>query len=600
MRTTWLAGVVILGWASTARAYVEVPHSLGQVVQQSTHIVLMEVEKVNTEKNLIIYKKVRDLKGVHPQAQIKHNIAKAGFHPREWQTIMKWVAPGKKAIFFHNGGASETCIERYWYQAYPGGEWWNMSHAEPFLLRTYYGSPEVLADAVAAILAGREIVVTCLADGNKNELHLQKGKLQRLKASLKLQNYDARRDFVGFGGDGVDIPEIKTISIMQPSSAGWKFLPAREAAAAGDRWRQPDFDDNAWRNGKTPIGYGEAEIANRKGTTVAEQGQPFLFRRVVEIPADLLAQKNTTFRLAIASDNGATVYLNGNMIDQDNADHEFSYWSREVELKAEQLRPGKNFLAAQVSNAQGSSDIYFDAEFSAEVTLPPRARPKPGSVATTNPATPAPAPVNPLTLPEKPGVLTVDKASRTLTIQAVVAPRKLPHLQEIYPLEVIATYPSPLGQKAHETVINFADVRPSSVQKALMELGLKPGQPAKGEGARAEGPQVLLLLEFTDPQGKNQRMPIEKMLADRRTGQLLPPLTWHFTGSALKQPDPEKDDKVPGADLTGTLISLFPVTDETIFQSSLTLKDEGMLKLEIVKGLLPAEGKPVKLIIQVK
>src|SRR5688572_9598793 len=136
---------------------------------------------------------------------------------------MNWAAVGKKAVFCHNGGASETCIGNYWYQCYLQGEWWGMSHAEPFMLRTYCADPEKLVAAVATLLQGKEVIVPCLADGPKEQFHLAKGKLQRMKASLKLQDYNAKRDFVAFGGDGEDIPEFKTVTLLAEGSAGWRF-----------------------------------------------------------------------------------------------------------------------------------------------------------------------------------------------------------------------------------------------------------------------------------------------------------------------------------------------------------------------------------------
>jgi hypothetical protein len=187
--------------SSLSLAYVEAPHSLGQVVQLSTNILVMRVEKVDKEKNLIIFRKVRDLKGTHPTDVIKHNIARNGFNAREWQFPMEWAEVGKTAIFFHNGGASETCIGTYWYQCYAGGEWWGMSHGEPFLLRTFAGNPDKLATAVTDMLANKEVIVPCMVDGNKDDLHLRRARIQRLRASLQLQNYDAKRDFVGFGGE---------------------------------------------------------------------------------------------------------------------------------------------------------------------------------------------------------------------------------------------------------------------------------------------------------------------------------------------------------------------------------------------------------------
>src|SRR5688572_25617545 len=49
--------------SSPAHAYVEVPFTLGRVVNESTIIVLLRVEKVDKEKNLIVFRKVRDVKG---------------------------------------------------------------------------------------------------------------------------------------------------------------------------------------------------------------------------------------------------------------------------------------------------------------------------------------------------------------------------------------------------------------------------------------------------------------------------------------------------------------------------------------------------------
>jgi hypothetical protein len=138
------------------------------------------------------------------------------------------------------------------------------------------------------------------------------------------------------------------------------------------------------------------------------------------------------------------------------------------------------------------------------------------------------------------------------------------------------------------------------VHKALESLGLKPGQPARGEDGKATGPELKLSLEFVGTDGKTQRIPLEKSLVNKATGQTLAPLTWHFTGSAVRQPDPEKDEKVFGADLTGTLIALFPVTDDVVIQSNLTLKDEPVLKLETDAKALPKEGTAAKLIIEAK
>src|SRR5687768_12817511 len=145
-----------------AHAYIEAAMSFGAVISQSSNIVLMRVESVDKEKCLIIYRKVQDIKGKHPTDVIKHNIGRGGLRPNEWKPQMDWAEPGKIACFFYNGGASETCIGNWWYQAYAGGEWWNHSHAEPFLLRSYCGPPERLPGIIAQVLEGKEVVVPCM------------------------------------------------------------------------------------------------------------------------------------------------------------------------------------------------------------------------------------------------------------------------------------------------------------------------------------------------------------------------------------------------------------------------------------------------------
>ena len=214
-----------------AQAYVEAPHSLGQVIALSTNVMVVRVEQVDKTKNLIIYRKVRDLKGTHPTDVIRHNIGRGGFNPREWQYTMDWAEVGKTAVFFHNGGAGEMCIGTYWYQIYPGGDWWNLSHGEPYLLRSYAGSVDKLAAAVTDIVAGREVVVPCMVDGNKDDLHLRRGRIQRLRASLKL-DYNPKRDFVGWGGE--DFRRLRGMPGFTHYSAVGRVDPDAQAISCAD------------------------------------------------------------------------------------------------------------------------------------------------------------------------------------------------------------------------------------------------------------------------------------------------------------------------------------------------------------------------------
>lgn len=201
-----------------------------------------------------------------------------------------------------------------------------------------------------------------------------------------------------------------------------------------------------------------------------------------------------------------------------------------------------------------------------------------------------------LTAQDKPAGMQIDKEKKTITIPCKIAPRKLPNLSEVYPIEVIAT--APKGQKAHETIVTF-DVAPSEIHKALEGLGLKPGKPAKGEGGMPAGPEVKIFLDLPGAGGIAKRIPVERALVDKKTGKTMPNIKWLFTGSVVKQPDPTKPDKVYAADQTGTLIAIFPVTDETVFQTSLTMKEEPLIKLDTNTKTLPEIGTDVALVIQI-
>jgi hypothetical protein len=202
--------------------------------------------------------------------------------------------------------------------------------------------------------------------------------------------------------------------------------------------------------------------------------------------------------------------------------------------------------------------------------------------------------------------IAVDKEKKTITIDARVAPRKLPHLAETYPIEVIACWaykaePKPgerSGKKAHETVVTI-DVLPSEVAKAFEQLGAKPGKPAVGEAAKSEGPEVNVYIDVPQGAGAAKRLTLDKVLIDPKTRKGLPKgVKFRFTGSAMVKLDADKPEEMYGADRSGTLIMLFPVDAETVLQSSLTMKEEKFLKMDVNKDVLPKEGEAVKLVLE--
>lgn len=198
--------------------------------------------------------------------------------------------------------------------------------------------------------------------------------------------------------------------------------------------------------------------------------------------------------------------------------------------------------------------------------------------------------------------IVVDKDKKSVSVDAKVALRKLPKLEQVYPIEVIACWAHDrkegAGQKAHETVLTI-DVLPSDVHKALEEVGLKPGKPVKGGETAGEGPDINIFIEFKGEGGATRRLSMDKVLRDPKTNAPFPKsVKFRFTGSVMSKPDPNKSETKYGADITGTLITVYPVSDETVCQTSLTMKDEKYLKLETNIAALPPAGTPVKLILE--
>lgn len=209
IRLAAAAGAVILLAAQSGWAHIQVSYSLARIISDSSNVLLMNVEKVDREKNLIVYRKVRDIKGTHPGDVIKHDIGQRGYSAIEWRNVMQSVEVGRPAVMFHNGGIGEICTDRYWYQA-RAGEWWTMVHDEPIFLLSFTGRPDQLAAAVANMLAGQEVLLPCMAPVQGSTglaarertwipLRSRTGKMLRMKASMKLLDYNFKRDFAGWG-----------------------------------------------------------------------------------------------------------------------------------------------------------------------------------------------------------------------------------------------------------------------------------------------------------------------------------------------------------------------------------------------------------------
>src|SRR5215472_2807077 len=98
--------------------------------------------------------------------------------------------------------------------------------------RSYCGKPEKLAALVAEMLAGKEVVAPCMVDGNKDDLHLRRAKIQRLRCSLKLGDYNQKRDFVGWGDE--DFRRLSGLPGFTHYSALTRVDPEAQAISSVD------------------------------------------------------------------------------------------------------------------------------------------------------------------------------------------------------------------------------------------------------------------------------------------------------------------------------------------------------------------------------
>ncbi len=185
---------------------------MGKLTADSRRIVVLQVDRVSREKQVVILKKVADLKGMGSPDVVKHKLTD-GFHPRQARTILDWAEPGQIAVCFQSDQAALTCIGPFWYECAAGeAPWWTMTAGRPELSYVYSGSARKLREHVTALLAGRETVITALKyralargpgravehdrkhwDANEavGARRLMRGKdwpLCRIRASLKMPN----------------------------------------------------------------------------------------------------------------------------------------------------------------------------------------------------------------------------------------------------------------------------------------------------------------------------------------------------------------------------------------------------------------------------
>jgi hypothetical protein len=210
-------GLLGFGAEPAAHAYIAMPPTtLGHMATWSDHAMLARVEKVDHDKKVITFHKVRDLKGKWPSDLVLHKIdPKPGDSKRappldkeELRHIFAWAKEGKHAVLFAEKARAmaHTYVDQCWYSSVYTGDrsgakaawntWYAIASAPDFLKSQCCGTPDELAQALTAMYAGKEAVVPVVREGTREDLRQGRAQIQGLRVGLRILTLDPKRDFV--------------------------------------------------------------------------------------------------------------------------------------------------------------------------------------------------------------------------------------------------------------------------------------------------------------------------------------------------------------------------------------------------------------------
>lgn len=187
------------------------------------------------------------------------------------------------------------------------------------------------------------------------------------------------------GGQRFEV-DFRKLVLVAANDEEWRYL---DTGAAGEGWRQPEYDDGKWKTGRAEFGY-----ADDPETTTGDGRVTTYYRHTFDV-ADPSVYRNLLLHLK--RDDGAAVYLNGKEIHRVNLPDdagddtpasasvdgvaEETYFP--VEVPVELLREGRNAIAVELHQDDERDDATFDLTLTANHAV----RDTPPSVAILSPPT---------------------------------------------------------------------------------------------------------------------------------------------------------------------------------------------------------------------
>jgi len=186
-------------------AYIDVhrPDTLGATCERAQSITVVKVVKVKLGdgRGAVTYETVKDLKGKLPRASFRQVFGLA-HEADEWDALKAWAKEDLEVVVFRYESRLAICHGGLWSVADAAPpkdeseEWAFPTRTEPWFLRSYAGPAGELRAAVEGVLAGKEVVVSVMTGGRDQELRKRNGEVVRVRASLKIDQFNLERDRV--------------------------------------------------------------------------------------------------------------------------------------------------------------------------------------------------------------------------------------------------------------------------------------------------------------------------------------------------------------------------------------------------------------------
>jgi HEAT repeat protein len=189
--------------------------TLGMAIRHAPRITVLEVDRVDRKRGVIVYRIVATLKGERRSGPERHRI---GTDHAQQQMLLSWAKPGRRAVCFHDADCRSVCVGNCWY-ACDVGEMTEQPGAVVFTEPStcYAGPVDRLAQHIKDLRAGKEVEITavttrgfdsldlCPPPVERNWLRGKKGRVGRIRVRLSRKGMD----FVGWGmTDAEGVPAL--------------------------------------------------------------------------------------------------------------------------------------------------------------------------------------------------------------------------------------------------------------------------------------------------------------------------------------------------------------------------------------------------------